>query len=60
LCQGLLFYRSSGLFLPLPCFFYYYSSVVLFADWYCVTSSTALLDQHCFGYSRSLVLPNEL
>jgi hypothetical protein len=49
-----------SVFVPEPCCFYYYGSVVWFEVRYCDTSSIALLDQDYFGYSWSFVLPNEL
>ena len=46
--------------MPIPCHFCYYCSVVQFKVWHCDTSCFTFSIQDCFGYSRSLVLPDEV
>jgi hypothetical protein len=44
-----------SVFVPKPCSFYCYDSVVLFLVRNCDASSIGLFAQNCFGYSRTFV-----
>jgi hypothetical protein len=46
-----------SVFVPMPCCFYCYGSVVEFKVWYHGASSIGLFAQNCFGYSRYFVFP---
>ena len=48
-----LIYKS--VFVPIVCYFDYYSFVTQFETWDCDASSFVLFSQDCFGYSESFV-----
>jgi hypothetical protein len=48
-----------SVFVPVPCCFHCYGSVVYFEVGYCDISNTALFAQFCLVFSWYLVYPNE-
>jgi hypothetical protein len=48
-----------SVFVPVPCCFYCYGSVIYFEVGYCDTTIVALFAQYCLGYSWSFEFSNE-